>query len=848
MASPLSSVLGSTTPTVSFDNVSGVTTGEIVTALLGRYEEPVDYVTEEQSAIKTQISAFQSINTDFQSLLTASETLAKASSWDLATADSSDTSVASALSSAGAQLGSASFTVTQLAQANIMASTHGVASPAQEVTEATSMVVATGTAALGFSAIAAPGNSLTHGIYAVKVSQASSGATVVASGALPTTISIGTSATVALTVDGQHRALSIQAGTYTAPQLVAQINATAQAQTIPIAASLTATGALELSTTAQGADAKIVVLGTPDSIAGTLGLESTQSGVGTSAVITINGHQTTVATVTSGGTIRAQAGADSTTTITLTVAAAPGPTGSLISAGTAKLGYLSTGSRTLTALVSAINESGLTVTASSVKTSTGDYIFQVEAGRSGGANAVYMTSTIFAPAGGPASPLGSLESIQTASTAELRIGDTNGYVVSSPTDTFDGLLQGTAITVTALGAASVVVSANATAQATAVEAFASAANTLLSTINSYTGYTDTTDTAGVLLGNPVVESLRTQVLAAFSSVNGTSSLANLRTVGISLTKTGTITFTRTKFLSSYRSTATQVKALFSQGGTFASSSPEYSSSVSFQSALTTTPAGKYAVKVNSWATEATSTGATVGPTNTVTAPETLTFTQGGESVSYTTTGRTGSAAGESLTEIANALTQTFTDHRMAIRAFVTEHRLVVQSTTYGTSGSFTVESTLTADGGGLGLVPSATSPVDFTGKNIAGTIGGVAATGIGNTLVAANGLTLTVTGQGAPGALLGTFTYSPGVAQELLTLSLEASTSVSGSITGQIGSLTTESKSYTAQIATYKQMEVTERQTLVEQYAKMDSAIEKLKNEGSALTSAIAKLTASKTT
>lgn len=835
------SVLGSATPAAVINGIgSGITTQQIVTALIRRYEQPQQYLAQEQATYKAEIVALRAVNTDAQSLLTAAQSLAKVSSWDLAAASSSNTSVATALASPGAKLGSASFTVTQLAQTNMLVSNVALAAPTQGATTEKSMILATGTAGLGFSALGAPAASLAYGTYAVKVSQASSGATLVSASPLAATTTISTpNTTLTLTVDGVAHKLTLKTGTYSPSQLVAQINTTAKAQAVPITASLTSTGNLELSTDTQGSKAAIGIKTTTYSVASTLKLKTTQSSIGASAVVTVAGHETTLTSIAPGQSVKIQAGPNAATTITFTIATTAGPGGSLVSTGTAKVAYVSTGTGTLTALASAIDSSGLEVSASTVKVSTGGYKLEVQSTKTGAANAVYVTSAVLA-----------LRSVQTARTAELKVGGTNGFTVTSSTDTFTGVMQGTAITVASVGAATVTVSADATAEATAVQSLVTAANNLLTSINSYTSYTATSRKAGALLGNPVVESLRSQVLTVLASTRGTSSLADLKTAGVSLTKTGTATFTKSKFVDAYKATPAQVRALFSQGGTFAASSPSFAGAVSFVSATTTTPRGTYAVKVNSWATEASDTGKTVGAANAVTTSETLTITMGTKTVTYTTKGATGSVSGESLTNIAAALNHEFASQGMQLDAHVThnltQHRLVLTSSVYGSNGDFSVRSTLAASKGGVGLVPTATTPVAFAGQNVAGTIGGVAATGAGDVLIARNGLTLTVTptsaGNPPPAQPLGTFTYSPGAAQSLVDAAHAASDAVSGSITGQIQNITAESKTLTSQIAMYKQLATAERKALIQQFAGMNAAIGRIKNESSALQSQIAKL------
>jgi len=822
-------VAPSSTPSLVVNGlISGITTQQVITALLASYQIPITNLTDEQLGFKQKAADYRQISTDLQSMLNAANALSQRSSWNLATATSSDTSVATALASPGAQTGSLTFTVTQLAQANVLASSSGVSSKTAVVTSASSLLLATGATALGFASLKAS-SGLPSGVLAMKVTQSSAGGTVTGSSALTGITKITpTTSKLTLTVDGTLYTLNLKPGTYSPSGLVTAIDTAAKGAGAPLTASVTGSGVLELTTTVQGAAATVTVSG--GSALSALKLATGQSGSGISAVVTVAGVKTTLTTLTAGGAVTLKA--PGTSTITATLASSPGPGGALVSAGTARIARVSTGNGSLTQVVNEINASGLAATASAVKTSTGSYILQVAADDTGTANAVSVTSTAFS-----GSPLGALKTIETAQTATVTVGSSGGYKETSSTDSFANLIAGTTVTVASTGTTTVTVAPDATGEAQKVTALVTAANAVLADIQKYAGYTTSKKVGGPLMGSAVLGDIRSQVLSTFATTAGSSSLADLSAAGVTLTKTGKVAFTKTTFVTAYKKDPQAVASLFAQGGTFQPATTADSGLVSFAFAGTPTPAGTYTVDVSHSATQATDVGATLA-TRKVTAPETLSVTMNGTTATYTT------AAGEALTQVAAGLNAALAQAGLSITAEVKGGtRLELVSASYGSGATFTVRSTATG-AGTTGLAgPTPTTPAAFSGSDVAGTIGGVAATGLGQVLTAPDGLAVTVTATGiSTTTTLGTVTYRPGAAQVLAGVANGAVKSDTGSISATIKSLTQEATGLNAQISTYEQMKATERAVLVQQFANMESVLGKLKNESSQLASAIGQL------
>jgi flagellar hook-associated protein 2 len=130
-----------------------------------------------------------------------------------------------------------------------------------------------------------------------------------------------------------------------------------------------------------------------------------------------------------------------------------------------------------------------------------------------------------------------------------------------------------------------------------------------------------------------------------------------------------------------------------------------------------------------------------------------------------------------------------------------------------------------------------------SGTNVAGTINGVAATGIGRLLQAPPkdptlaGLTLTITATAAQVAAaagtldLGNFTYVPGFAQRVASVGNDAVDVVSGTLTTAINGRQSEVDDLQVQIDSWDRR-LTDRQAqLKKQFADMETALSQMKQQ-----------------
>lgn len=140
--------------------------------------------------------------------------------------------------------------------------------------------------------------------------------------------------------------------------------------------------------------------------------------------------------------------------------------------------------------------------------------------------------------------------------------------VTSSTNSFDELLTGVGVTVSAVSAATTTVSvaADTAAATTAASGLTASLVQLFSGIASATAITTTTGSAGgartsgsVLTGDSAVRQLKDSLLAAVSGAVGDRSPSS---IGITLTKDGTIVFDQSRFAAAMASDPSATTAMF----------------------------------------------------------------------------------------------------------------------------------------------------------------------------------------------------------------------------------------------------------------------------------------------
>jgi len=828
---------------VDYGLESGLNTQQIIQAELQPYEAPETDLQNQQTTLNTHVTEYQQINSDLMTLQTDASDLATADGWNARQATSSDSSVVTATAAPGTPAGSLQFVVQQLATASSLVSSGTVASTAQIVDTNPSLLVAQG-GALGFGTLAA-GTGLTLGAHAIEVTQSSEAASTTGTVALGSqssgiTIGTGTNDTVAVTVDGTVYNLTIApspAGGYSGSGLLTAVqNAiSAAGGSGVLQAGYDANGHLILSTVDQGSSQSLQVTG--GTALGTLGLSAMAgAATGVDGVISVDGTSNTLTTVTPGGpvTLNGAAGAQVTGTI-VAGSSQSQVNSSLLTTGSITATDVSTGNGSLADIVSNINAANIGVTASAVQTGPDAYLLQLSSSTTGTDSALSVDMNAFA-----SSSLGALNVASAGKNAEVLVGGVGGYAFQSQTNTVTGLLPGLSVNLlaTSTNPVTVTVSPDASAATTAVQNLVDDANTVLSDIQTNAGYNPQTKTAGPLMGSAVLQTVTNEIQSIFASVSGSSSLGNALNIGVTLSG-GQVQFDKSAFEKAYGANPSQVAAMFTRDGTFTPASQTYTGEVSLTFAGDSTRSGTYDVQISRSAAQATDTGSVLAA-GSVSAAEQLTVTMGTDSAKYSTT------SGESLTSVAAGLNAAFASAGMSLSAQVINggQQVVLTSDGYGSQSTFTVASTNSA-AGSTGLAGT------FAGTDVAGTINGVAGTGQGQFLTAPAsdptlaGLSVQVTTPGISTLTdLGSLDYQPGIAQSLTSLAGAMSDPTKGEITQTVKSLQNQSTDLNSQIAFYAGIVSQEQTTLLKQYASLEQTLGTLKNQGSALTSELAQISA----
>ena len=178
--------------------------------------------------------------------------------------------------------------------------------------------------------------------------------------------------------------------------------------------------------------------------------------------------------------------------------------------------------------------------------------------------------------------------------------------MTSGSNVVSGLLSGVTLTLlgTTTGPVTVSTARDASGLADKVQALVDAANKLHQTIESLTAYDPDTKTAQALTGDLGARQLANSLAGALEDAVSGSGLVSPGLVGVSADKDGNFKFDRSKFLAAYNANPTGIAKMFTQGGS--SANPD----VTFISAADATRAGSYSVNVTHLATQATSIGMT----------------------------------------------------------------------------------------------------------------------------------------------------------------------------------------------------------------------------------------------
>ena len=497
---------------------------------------------------------------------------------------------------------------------------------------------------------------------------------------------------------------------------------------------------------------------------------------------------------------------------------------------------------TLGGIRDAINKANLGVSATIVNDGSGTpYRLSLAVNASGKANSLKIsvagdTAVSSLLSHDPAADAGqALSETQTAQNAQFKI---DGIDISKGSNSVTDVIPGVTLNLakTNVGTPTSITVARDTASViSSVGAFVKAFNDVNQHLKDASAFDPITKQAAILNGEASVRSIQNQVRVVLNAPvsGGASAYSLLFQIGVTLQKDGSLQIDDSKLQTAVNGNFADIAGLFSNVG------KSSDALVSYTSASSKTAAGAYAVNVTQLASQGSSTASgAAGLTITAGVNDAVTVNLDGVSSAVTLTAGTYASAAALATELQSRINGTAVFSASSVSVTQNAGVLAITSAAFGANSNASV----TGGNGSANLQFSAATVT--LGKNVAGTLNGVVATGIGQSLIGAaggpaDGLNVQISG-GLLGAR-GTINYSQGYAYQLNKLM----TSVLGS-DGPIASRTNGINTTLNSIAKSKdelnaQLVQTEKRYRA-QYTALDSIISKMSQTSSFLSQQLSKL------
>ena len=870
---------------------SGLNVNDLVSRLMAAESAPLSRYDTKTGVYQGKLTAYGQVSSavgNFQSALT---TLNSSNTFSALTANSTNKDLLSATASAGAVPGKYKINVTQLAQAQSLM-TGGQATTSKQIGDGSKTTltfqfgsvsggtfgttgnalgagiatagIATGSLTINGTAISTNGTTRSARDLAQVINDESKNTGVTAKAGTTTTsatlfsgfgdVTVTSGGSYALSVGGVKLASSDGSTTVTAASIDAAL-ATNGVQDGLAAANITMTGSAANDDlqffAADGSNISITeaVTGT---VTGGIGLSSSAANTGSNTTVTAG------VTLSSADGSQIEIGGNNPAAAGLTA----GSAGSYIGAGFVQDGAQASGTitldtkdQTLQGVRDAINKANIGVTATIVSDGSDNPYHLVITSNKTGAKSSMKISVDGADGGavnaGIASmlgydPNGTQGMTQTSGAQDTKL-TMNGIAVTSDSTTVDDVVQGVSMDLSGTGTTTLTVGQDTASVTTAINGFVKAYNDLNSTIAKLTAYDPETKTGGVLQGDSAVRSIQTQLRRVLgTSVEGlNSNMTNLTQVGITFAQDGSLTVDSNKLSTAISKNFGDIAGLFAAAGAASDGGITYNKSG------TATQPGEYAVNITHMATQGTLTsasplsGSTTIASNTtwtVTLNQTDPATDSKVQNIKIPAGTYSNAQLSSMLRAAINGNSTFSSSGDGVETSVdSSGNLSISSSKYGETSNISIASVTGTPVGDLfgGATPA-------KGTDVEGTIGGVAATGNGQMLTAADGskaagIQLTVN-SGVTGDR-GTVTFSQGYAYALTNLA-KSFTGKNSLIASKTDGLNASIKAVATQRDRFSQ-HLTQLEAMYRsQFTSLDSMLSSMQTTQSYLTQQLAALAA----
>jgi flagellar hook-associated protein 2 len=500
----------------------------------------------------------------------------------------------------------------------------------------------------------------------------------------------------------------------------------------------------------------------------------------------------------------------------------------------------------------AVNAAGAGVTASILNDGTGDrLVFSSQSGAkssmkitvtndASGTN-IDSTSGLSQLAYDPTKASGSGKNMTETLAAKDALVLVDGISITRPTNSVTGVLPGVTLDLNEMAPGSpttLSISENKESIKKAVESFVESYNKLKTVLKDATKYDTQQKKGAVLIGDSAIRSINSQMQSVLGGViEGVSGQVRaLADIGITAARDGTLQLDSAKLGSALSTNIDGFAALFSTAGSSSDSLIDY------VKAGADTKVGQYAVNISQIATQSVYTntvgiGAFTIDANNDTFKLKVDGLQSGLITLNHGTGLAGAALAQEMQSQINADSALKEGGRSVSVAYDSSAGVMkITSNRYGSDSKIDVtqiESTSSA----IGL----TIKSGTVGLDVAGTIGGFAATGVGTKLTGtgdAEGLQINVLG-GLTGDR-GTVGYSKGVAQQLNSL-INDFLSTDGVLTQRIGDFNKRLDAISESRSKLNERLTSMETMLRAQFQAMDAMVSKMKATGDYLTSQFTK-------
>ena len=879
-----------TTPSISFSGLaSGIDTSSIISQLTTVAQQPITQLQGKDDAYNASLSAWQQLNTNLSSLQTAAVALTQASTFSAASATSSNTAVAGITTLPGATLGDHSLTVTQLAQAQKVVSAP-VSSGSTALGQTGSFLLNGKTISVGST------DALTD--ISVKINAAQAGVTATVVNVGPnnfrltlTSNQTGAANTIAATdttggilgglgilgtgtaairqsISGTQNgagyngaaSLTFSSATQSVGSLLGIASGSAPNASFHVSNGATGAGneadiSVNLNTASltdvanainhagiSGITAEVVTI--PD-VNGNLNrihqlqIVSSKTTPATPSTATATGTSLTNADTFSGAlTVNGQAvtlSGHATTLAGLQTAIQATTGNSGITAG------ISGGSLVLT------DASGqpITATTTDLDNWTGGTTNNGPLGGAVIANGTPAAATAptFTDPSGILGTLGVLQSpyTQTVTNAQDAKFNLDGLDLTRSSNTVGDVIPGATVkllsgTAASPGTTDLSITQNSDSIVAAVNTFTSAYNAIQDFITAQNQFTPPTDTsAGVagtsspLFGDSTLNQIQDQLSQALTAVSGSTTLES---IGVTLDNKGDLQVDSNALTQALQTDPTSVANLFSASGKSDSGDIQF---VQAGPKTAATSGTGYAVAITQPATQSSGTAGTAANGTPSTSPETLSF--GG--TLFPAGVKLTLPVGSTLQDTVSLINNTSSLNSQIYARIDSTNHLVIASQRYGSGTDFSVSSNSAGDGTNSGIGPTLTTTY---GVDVAGTINGEPATGIGRTLTGnagnatTEGLQLLVSATSASpnGGVTGHVTVNQGVADGLNQTLTQILDPVNGAVAGAETSLNSQISDTQNQISQIQTDISTYKDYLTQMFSDMETRVSALQAQGNA--------------